>query len=352
MQRADRIASLQAERAAAEVAIAAAQELDQLRKDQRRIQKALRQIDDLRNKSNHNADQRMKIEREPSLCAELAATTARLEHILKPPQVEKEAQISEPSGENEEAYQDEPSANEEDLEEEMSQEQVPFEKEEEEGLMKEDHFEAAFLSVVEEYFPRSGRKAKEPVLANEIFGLTARRAGCAVKETKWKKAAKFLEHLDIVETRDRGNGVMLVVSIDWSRAPAFERIEAPPEDNDDDSKLPKPKKKGGRVVVALRRIRNKNCTFVDNLDSWGFSEHDLRDIATNFRSRFSASASVGPRKGTEDNKAGKVFLSIMVQGKYAPQIAHTLKSRMGISDIVVQAPKGMLTKNDRSANVF
>ena len=55
------------------------------------------------------------------------------------------------------------------------------------------------------------------------------------------------------------------------------------------------------------------------------------------------------RKGTEDNRKGKKFFSIMVQGKYAEQIGDVLRRDFGVLTVSVQAKKGLVTKKDRQA---
>ena len=97
----------------------------------------------------------------------------------------------------------------------------------------------------------------------------------------------------------------------------------------------------------LRRDRDPSAQ-VDGLDAWGYDEARQKAVAGVLRSKFSAAASVAPRKGTEDN-AKKKFFSIMVQGKYAEQIAECLRSDFGVFRVTVQAKKGLLTKKDRAA---
>ena len=54
-------------------------------------------------------------------------------------------------------------------------------------------------------------------------------------------------------------------------------------------------------------------------------------------------------KGTEDNRKGKKFFSIMVQGKYAEQIGDVLRRDFGVLTVSVQVKKGLVTKKDRQA---
>ena len=102
------------------------------------------------------------------------------------------------------------------------------------------------------------------------------------------------------------------------------------------------------VIISVRRVRNKNVTFIDGLDDWGFSKERMEDLAKEFRKRFSASASVGERQG---NNSGKRDLwSIQVQGKYIHQVAEALKDK-GITKVQLEAGKGIVTKQDKKAAV-
>ena len=169
-----------------------------------------------------------------------------------------------------------------------------------------------------------------------------------MKETSWKKAAKFLESLaGVVDCREKSKGVLEVVSVDWGRAPPFEFVEKAAVA--DEFAALRATKRGGCVTVSVRRVRNKNCTFVDGLDGWGFDEARQKAVAAALRTKFSAAASVAARKGTEDNRKGKKFFSIMVQGKYAEQIGDVLRRDFGVLTVSVQAKKGLVTKNDRQA---
>lgn len=85
------------------------------------------------------------------------------------------------------------------------------------------------------------------------------------------------------------------------------------------------------------------------LDSWGFDERAQRRLAQRFRNQYAAAASVAPRKGSEGGE--RKLWSVMVQGKYAEQIAKALKTDHGVTDVVVQAKHGLLTKKDKAANV-
>ena len=202
-------------------------------------------------------------------------------------------------------------------------------------------FRAAFLTTLR-------RDLKPPVLAAEAVGAAAKLGGASVKETSWKKAAKFLESLaGVVDCREKSKGVLEVVSVDWGRAPPFELVEKAAVA--DEFAALRATKRGGCVTVSVRRVRNKNCTFVDGLDGWGFDEARQKAVAAALRTKFSAAASVAARKGTEDNRKGKKFFSIMVQGKYAEQIGDVLRRDFGVLTVSVQAKKGLVTKKDRQA---
>ena len=135
--------------------------------------------------------------------------------------------------------------------------------------------------------------------------------------------------------------------MDWGRAPSFELVEKAAVA--DEFAALRATKRGGCVTVSVRRVRNKNCTFVDGLDGWGFDEARQKAVAAALRTKFSAAASVAARKGTEDNRKGKKFFSIMVQGKYAEQIGDVLRRDFGVLTVSVQAKKGLVTKKDRQA---
>ena len=108
-------------------------------------------------------------------------------------------------------------------------------------------------------------------------------------------------------------------------------------------------KKGGRpVIISVRKVRDKNVTFIDGLEEWGFTKETQTELAKELRKRFSASASVNERTGSENSK--KVLWSVQVQGKYMDQIANCLKSK-GISKVKTQAKNGIVSKKDRKANV-
>ena len=53
-------------------------------------------------------------------------------------------------------------------------------------------------------------------------------------------------------------------------------------------------------------------------------------------------------RGTEGSQSN--FWSIQLQGKYAEQVASSLRE-CGVKNVQVQSKKGMLTKKDRKANV-
>ena len=88
------------------------------------------------------------------------------------------------------------------------------------------------------------------------------------------------------------------------------------------------------MIISVRLVKNKNVTFIDGLEEWGFTKAMQQDLAKELRRRYSASASVSTRTGSENSK--KVLWSIQVQGKYMDQIATYLKSR-GISKITTQS---------------
>ena len=201
---------------------------------------------------------------------------------------------------------------------------------------------AAFLTTLK-------RDAKPPVLVAEAIGAAAKLGGVPVKATSWKKAGKFVEALaDVIDTKERSKGVLEITRVDWKRAPRFSLVEPRASGEEIDGHL-KATKRGGRVTVSCRKVRNNNCTFVDGLDGWGYDEKKMKDLASVFRSKFSVAASVGPRKGTEDNRQGKKFFSIMVQGKFLEQVADALRKDYGVTDVGTQATKGLITKKDRKA---
>lgn len=350
-QRADdvaRIDALNADRAAAEAAVAAANAVADLHREKRRLEKALRAVAALKDAASLNLDQQDKLDREDSMKANLASVVAQLDAL----EAARDVAPSEPAPRESpqdallDAGQDDPQMEAASPEDEMPD---GDEGEQEEDDDPDQVFRDAFLTVLSGLF---AAKSKTPTLVAEVVAAAAKLASRSVKETRWKKAAKFLrdELETCVITRERAEGVTEIVDVDWSCAPAFEPVVALPDDASVAAPaLKRATKKGGRVTVSVRRVRNKNCTFIDGLDSWGFSETDMRGLAAAFRSRFSAAASVAPRKGTE--ASDRRFFSIMVQGKYADQIASTLRADLRVGNVHVAAAKGLLTKHDRAANV-
>ena len=82
--------------------------------------------------------------------------------------------------------------------------------------------------------------------------------------------------------------------MDWGRAPPFELVEKAAVA--DEFAALRATKRGGCVTVSVRRVRNKNCTFVDGLDGWGFDEARQKAVAAALRTKFSAAASVAGEK--------------------------------------------------------
>ena len=107
-------------------------------------------------------------------------------------------------------------------------------------------------------------------------------------------------------------------------------------------------KKGSAVMVTVRKVCNKNVTFVDYLESWGYDKDKMKALAKEWRKRFSVSASVAERSGTEGSDSK--FWSVQLQGKYAEQVASSLRD-FGVKNVSIHAKKGILTKKDKSANV-
>ena len=81
----------------------------------------------------------------------------------------------------------------------------------------------------------------------------------------------------VVDCREKSKGVLEVVSVDWGRAPPFELVEKAAVA--DEFAALRATKRGGCVTVSVRRVRNKNCTFVDGLDGWGFDEARQKAVA-------------------------------------------------------------------------
>ena len=344
-----------AARTAAAAAAAHAAEVLDLKARTKRLAKSLRQVADLRGRELKDDAQRAKAARGPALEAELAYAEARLaelqravddaaasngvvETAVEGAAVETEAAVSDGAdaetvgadAETDAAAGDTDADDDADEEEDAAPPPSP-----------DEIFRAAFLTTLR-------RDLKPPVLAAEAVGAAAKLGGASVKETSWKKAAKFLESLaGVVDCREKSKGVLEVVSVDWGRAPPFELVEKAAVA--DEFAALRATKRGGCVTVSVRRVRNKNCTFVDGLDGWGFDEARQKAVAAALRTKFSAAASVAARKGTEDNRKGKKFFSIMVQGKYAEQIGDVLRRDFGVLTVSVQAKKGLVTKKDRQA---
>ena len=313
-----------AARTAAAAAAAHAAEVLDLKARTKRLAKSLRQVADLRGRELKDDAQRAKAARGPALEAELAYAEARLAELQRAVDdaaasngvvetaVEGAAE-RDGRGRGAMALTPRPPARtprpmpppatrtaDDDADEEEDAAPPPS---------PDEIFRAAFLTTLR-------RDLKPPVLAAEAVGAAAKLGGASVKETSWKKAAKFLESLaGVVDCREKSKGVLEVVSVDWGRAPPFELVEKAAVA--DEFAALRATKRGGCVTVSVRRVRNKNCTFVDGLDGWGFDEARQKAVAAALRTKFSAAASVAARKGTEDNRKGKKFFSIMVQGKYA-----------------------------------
>ena len=68
------------------------------------------------------------------------------------------------------------------------------------------------------------------------------------------------------------------------------------------------------IDADARQVRNKNVTFIDGLESWGFTHEMLGALARDFRKRFSAASGVSERKGSEGRDAARGALwSLSVQ---------------------------------------
>lgn len=351
------------DRSKAEAAIAAACDALELRKDKRRLEKALRSIAELSAKPGPlNEDQREKLARGPAIAAQLAVVEAKLSETASLQQ-EKDDEGDEREGASDGANPDALSPHEgreHDASSALDDAEATSVHEEDDDHESEDvdgHFRDAFLTVLSaSHLPKKNNRKCTPRLLAEVFAETAKLAGTSIKETRWKKANRFIAdefHDGAFVTRERSPGVTELVEVDWSLAPHFEPILPTPSEGDAIAKtvFKKASKRGGKVVITVRRVRNKNCTFIDGLDAWGYSETDMRAIASAFRSRFSAAASVAPRKGTEGSSSGRQFWSIMVQGKYAEQVAATLRADLAVTDVSISAPSGLLTKQVRTANV-
>ncbi|CAM9272544.1 unnamed protein product [Phaeothamnion confervicola] len=190
-----------------------------------------------------------------------------------------------------------------------------------------------------------------PALANVVFAKAAQLAGgFGIKQTSWRKAARFLEAFADcgVTTRESRPGVLEIVKFDAAAAPPLEPLPELAADGgeDDDgggadedavaaaAASVRPTKKGGSVMVTERKVRGKNCTFVDGLDSWGIGKEGMQALAREYRRRFSAAASVSERKGTEGGR--RVLWSVMLQGNYAERVALELRER-GVTKVTVAA---------------
>ena len=345
-----------------------------LARDRRRLEKALRQIADLRGRAALDAAQADKVRREPALVDELAAVEAALAALDAEDAAAEEAEggAAEDAGdvaaaEAAAAEDDDATAEGDDAEEDDEAGEATAEDDEDAAAGDDagdddgaagdgdDGDDAAPPPTPDELF-LSGflttlkRDAKPPVLVAEAVGAAAKLCGVPVKSTSWKKAGAFVASLaDCLDTKERSKGVLEISRVDWRRAPPFRAVDRAPAGGDGGESHLRATKKGSQVTVACRRVRDKNCTFVDGLDSWGYDERKMKELAAVFRAKFSAAASVAPRKGTEDNKQGRKFFSIMVQGKYLEQIARALREDYGVANVATQAKKGLVTKKDRKA---
>ncbi|KAJ1460877.1 hypothetical protein M885DRAFT_612057 [Pelagophyceae sp. CCMP2097] len=366
--------ALQTDRAGAQAAVAAALQQIEDVSDKKKAEKLLRQIDDLRGKSGLNADQQGKLDKEPLLRRQLAdiserqAALALVEYGLPDAPSDDAAEAprdgaatdvpcdataegadgatADPTEEGA-ADDDEDDRGDEDPGEDPGDD--ASEQGDESTVDDADPVDVDGL-FVDAFFTTLRRDLKLPCLASEVFSGAAKLAGAAVKETRWKKAAAFLAEFPCLATRERSRGVTEVATVSWAAAPAWHEVKAAPAGEDALAAL-KATKRGGAVIIATRKVRNKNCTFIDGLDSWGFTQESSKLLANRFQKKFSAAASVHVRKGTEGN-GKKQLWSIMVQGKYAHQAADALRKDHGVANVTVQgSSNGIITKKDKAANV-
>jgi translation initiation factor 1 (eIF-1/SUI1) len=161
-----------------------------------------------------------------------------------------------------------------------------------------------------------------------------------IKQTSWKRAAAFLAvHSGVLKTQEPKPGVAMIVSLDMSLFPAFEKVEPTQEDEDDsgDDTPIATKVSSTPVTVCQRKIRNKNVICIDCLEFWGFSKKAMQSIAKDLRKEFSCSVSVSERIGTENSAQPK--WTVQVQGTDTAGVAAALKQR-GISKVNVRSPSG------------
>jgi hypothetical protein len=101
---------------------------------------------------------------------------------------------------------------------------------------------------------------------------------------RWKKAGKFLADFSAaISSHEPKPGVVEITKLDLTAVPPFKLLqEGEFEDGDapnsgESTAIPAKKKKGGLVTVVTRKVRGKNVTIVDNLDSWGYTKVSIRD---------------------------------------------------------------------------
>jgi hypothetical protein len=101
---------------------------------------------------------------------------------------------------------------------------------------------------------------------------------------RWKKAGKFLADFSAaISSHEPKPGVVEITKLDLTAVPPFEPLQeseledVAPGVSGESTAAPAKKKKGGLVTVVTRKVRGKNVTIVDNLDSWGYTKVSIRD---------------------------------------------------------------------------
>lgn len=347
----------------------------------KRAEKALRSAEEIAASAaagvKLNADQKAKVERREALREEIAA----LKRLLEPAEItpplpptvdelssaeallceEKEASgnghsegvAGQENNENEDANGSE-NAHENSFERNEDQDQNENEHENqseadgeggeaqeddvEEGPGSDQMFVNGLFSMLSE--------TSFPVLASEVFSKAARRCGVNIKHTSWKKASAFLsEFSSAIVFKEGKPGIVNVTAFRVANAPPFEKVQEEVEDFHEELGPARPVKlrRGGLVTVSERKVRGKNVTFIDGLDSWGFTKENMSHLAKDLRKRYSSSATVAARTGSESQAlaaaalgkpAKKALWSVQVQGKWGEQVKGFL-AEQGVDTVKV-----------------
>jgi predicted ribosome-associated RNA-binding protein Tma20/translation initiation factor 1 (eIF-1/SUI1) len=358
---------------------------EELQKSQRKLLKSLRQLEEMSIRAREsgralNEDQLLKLSRKEGLEQELESVTKDIEQlvagevnaddvdVMTPAEAEVLAAILElpepeaPAVASSKYTMSHPPDYYDNSDEEEGEDRDRSESDDgEEGRIGEgeggEERNGLSQEEVDSLFLRNFAAAAAgeslPALSSLVFSRASQmEGGLSIKSTSWKKASAFLRSFSSALTcREDRPGVVEVVRFDLNGIPASRladgekaakawavlaskggaSVDISARTRGGPGSL-RPTKKGGQVLMAVRRVRNKNVTFIENLDSWGFTKDSLGELCKILRRRFSASATVCPRPGSEGGK--RQLWSIQVQGKCAED-AKALLQEMGVTSVSI-----------------